>query len=67
MSVQSIHLNKRLALMSDGAVVPIDILLDSDGDHTDAPAEAVIFVTARDSNGKFYTGTIAEYFFDSVN
>jgi hypothetical protein len=54
MEVISINIGKRFALLSDSeTVVPITTLIDSDGDTTDDPAEAVTFVAGRDGVGWF--------------
>lgn len=49
----SINLKARFAIMDDGTVLPITTLLDSDGDETDDPEQAVVFVAGTDSWGWF--------------
>lgn len=60
--VQAINLTKRLALLSDGATVPVTNLLDADGDETQEPAQAVGFVAGE--GGTWFAGLLSD--FDAV-
>lgn len=58
--VQAIHINRRLALTDEGDTIPITMLIDEDGDHTDDPYDAISFVAGDDQHG-WHTGLISDY------
>jgi hypothetical protein len=59
LDVESIHLAKRLALLSDGRTVPITQLLDGEGDETDNPAAATAFVAG--AGKEWFSGATSDY------
>ena len=50
MEVVAIHRGKKTAMMDDGALIPVDIWLDGDGDECE-PDEAVVAVVGPDAEG----------------
>lgn len=57
--VEAINVADRLALLTDGRVVPITNLLDADGDETSDTAAAVGFVAG--ATGQWFAARIADY------
>lgn len=59
MTVEAANWFTRLAVLSDGAAVPVTNLFDADGEETEDPDEAVTFVAGE--GGRWFTGQCADY------
>lgn len=59
----SVSLGQRLAMLTDGQIIPITNMLDCDGDDTDEPSEARAFVAGPDANGKWHEDSLDTYGF----
>lgn len=59
--VDAINLRRKMALLNDGSTVPITKLFDDDGDDTDDLESAVSFTAGPASNGKWYSGAVADF------
>lgn len=52
--ITAINLDQRIALLEDGSTIPLETLLDDEGDETDDIADAVVAVAPL-PNGKWVT------------
>jgi hypothetical protein len=59
----SVHLRQRLALLTDGQIIPVTALLDEAGDETDDPHEAKAFTAGPDSAGQYHVDSLEGYGF----
>lgn len=59
MGIQALNLAQRLALLDDGATVPITDLFDANGEDTEDLAEAVGFAAGQDRH--WFSGRISDY------
>lgn len=57
--VQAVNLRRRLALLTDGASVPITTLLDAEGDETEDAEQAVAFVAG--AGRQWFSASLAHY------
>lgn len=64
--VEAVNLEKRLALMSDGEVLPIIKLINIEGKECDDPEDAFGAVAGPDANGKWAAIMLQEFNFNRV-
>lgn len=57
--VQALNIKQRLALLTDGRMVPITTLIDGDGEETQNLSEAVSFVCG--SGREWFSDLISHY------
>lgn len=57
----SVHLRQRLAMLTDGQIIPVTALLDQDGLDTDDPHEAWTYTAGPDKDGKFHADELTGY------
>jgi hypothetical protein len=53
LDVESVNMEQRLAVLSNGVTVPVTKLFDEDGDETDDPCEADTFECGSELTGWF--------------
>lgn len=63
LDIQAVQLRQRLAMLSDGQVVPIVSMLDFEGEDTEEPHEAKAVVAGPCSCGRWYTDSLDGYDF----
>lgn len=57
--IPAINIFSRFALLDDGTIVPVTNLFDADGDETNDPDEAVVFVAGE--GDRWFTGCCDDY------
>lgn len=64
--VEAVNLKERIALMSNGEVLPIIKFLDMFGEDCDDPQEAVGAVAGPDADGKWAAIMLSEFNFNKA-
>jgi hypothetical protein len=59
--VEAINLGRRQALLSDGQIIPINLMVDHRGEDTDNPAEAVQISAGPDNTGGWWHGQVSGF------
>jgi hypothetical protein len=65
--VASVNLFRRQAILTDGQIIPITLLIDSTGEDTDDLEKVVAFATGPDKHGYSFHEQVASYGFISKN
>ena len=61
MDVIAVNLSDGRVLLSDGQTVPIDQMMDDEGDDTDDPHAAVCVIAGPDRAGQWWSIALSEY------
>ncbi len=63
----SVQLVQKLAMLTDGQIIPVTKMLDAFGDDTDEPARARAFEAGPDAEGRWHQDSLETYGFPADN